>query len=955
MKSTLLVLRKALRPALMTALIALVSYLPSQAQSVLFPGDIAITGYITADDSNATQDDAFSFVLLRSIDANTTIFFTDFGWTNAGKFQSAQTCGVSTGSANDGVIRWTSSTTMLCGSQVRINCSRGLTATAGTVAGITPTFNDSLSFLDLTSGGDQVFAFQGSISAPTLISGVSINKNWDADLDTCTFDSQQSMVPAGFSSFAPAILPNAANARFNCSVSTANSSTLRLAISNNGNWFTDNTLAPPVPVGFQLPLPCTISGCTVAGPTVTSQPVDATICEGTNTTFSVTATGANYYQWQVLDTGNTYLNLSDGGPLSGVNTSTLTITNAPYSLTLSRFRCLVSGPGLPSAASASALLLVNPIPVISGQTPSRVHCENDPSAFSVSVTGQSFLNFQWQMNSGSGWVNLTNTPPFSDVDFAAIQISSVPFAFNGYQFRCVVTGSCGTPATSAPVSLFVNRRPQITAEPVDANICIGNNAEFRVSAVGAALTYRWQIDTGLGFTNLAEAIPFFGTGDDTLFIANPPTSLYGARFRCIIDGVCSPTDTSLVRELRMSVNPSALAFSAGPVNYCGASANNLYTVNPVYPTATYVWSYTGSGVTINPISNGVASVTFGPNATSGSLRVIATNSCAQSPLAFRNITVNPVYSLNDTVSICPGDSVSIFGVWRSTPGNYSALFTTAAGCDSTITRTLRLNTTYNFNNTVMLCSGDSVFAGGAWQTASGTFTDNLQTIAGCDSIVNTNLTVHPSYSFNSQANICQGDSIFIQGGWRTTSGIYTDSYQTDLGCDSIIITSLTVDPSPVVTLALDSVVCLPALPLTLSGGSPAGGIWSGTNVTGNVFNTSTIGLYTINYSYTDGNGCSAVATDVIDVRTCAGLAEFDAQGISIYPIPTNNILYINFSRNLAQDASYIITDVNGRLVADARIVTPQTQVAVDHLENGVYFLTLLNDGIRMTGRIVLVD
>ncbi|NHF61367.1 T9SS type B sorting domain-containing protein [Flavobacteriaceae bacterium TP-CH-4] len=62
-------------------------------------------------------------------------------------------------------------------------------------------------------------------------------------------------------------------------------------------------------------------------PVITTQPIDATICEGSNAQFIVAATGADTYQWQWFD-GTNWTDLSDGGIHSGTDTATLAIVNA---------------------------------------------------------------------------------------------------------------------------------------------------------------------------------------------------------------------------------------------------------------------------------------------------------------------------------------------------------------------------------------------------------------------------------------------------------------------------------------------------------------------------------------------------------------------------------------------------------------------------------------------------
>ncbi len=92
-------------------------------------------------------------------------------------------------------------------------------------------------------------------------------------------------------------------------------------------------------------------------PHITTQPADAVICPGSNTTFSVTATGqaALSYQWQV-DAGSGFGNISNGGVYSGVTTNLLDITGAGLSMNGYYYRCVVTDGGGNSLNSNSALL-----------------------------------------------------------------------------------------------------------------------------------------------------------------------------------------------------------------------------------------------------------------------------------------------------------------------------------------------------------------------------------------------------------------------------------------------------------------------------------------------------------------------------------------------------------------------------------------------------------------------
>ena len=156
--------------------------------------------------------------------------------------------------------------------------------------------------------------------------------------------------------------------------------------------------------------------------------------------------------------------------------------------------------------------------------------------------------------------------------------------------------------------------------------------------------------------------------------------------------------------------------------------------------------------------------------------------------------LNILPSKSDSVDsyICAGDSIFIGGAFRSTPGIYTDNFTTFQFCDSVVIINLMIAPLVNTNLNTSICSGDSLFAGGAWQTSSGSYTDTLFSAFGCDSIVTTNLTVSNTISNNVSTNICLGDSLFVGGSYQYNSGTYFDTTSTASGCDSVTITQLMV-------------------------------------------------------------------------------------------------------------------------------------------------------------------
>jgi hypothetical protein len=99
-------------------------------------------------------------------------------------------------------------------------------------------------------------------------------------------------------------------------------------------------------------------------PYISDQPISSAICEGENTSFSITALGYGLsYQWQANE-GSGFINIVNGNVYSGVNTNILSVTNAGTAMNGYEYRCAVNGSCLPPAISNEAVLIVNERPVV---------------------------------------------------------------------------------------------------------------------------------------------------------------------------------------------------------------------------------------------------------------------------------------------------------------------------------------------------------------------------------------------------------------------------------------------------------------------------------------------------------------------------------------------------------------------------------------------------------------
>ncbi|MFN0134819.1 MAG: immunoglobulin domain-containing protein, partial [Phycisphaerae bacterium] len=125
-----------------------------------------------------------------------------------------------------------------------------------------------------------------------------------------------------------------------------------------------------------------------AGPSISGQPANQSICDSGSAAFSVTASGATAFQWRRGAT-----NLVDGGSTSGATTATLTINPAGAGDAATDYNCVVSN-ACGNSTSDNASLTVGSGPSISGQPSNQSLCGGGSASFSITASGAT--TFQWR-------------------------------------------------------------------------------------------------------------------------------------------------------------------------------------------------------------------------------------------------------------------------------------------------------------------------------------------------------------------------------------------------------------------------------------------------------------------------------------------------------------------------------------------------------------------------------
>lgn len=227
-----------------------------------------------------------------------------------------------------------------------------------------------------------------------------------------------------------------------------------------------------------------------------------------------------------------------------------------------------------------------------------------------------------------------------------------------------------------------------------------------------------------------------------------------------------------------------------------------------------------------------------------------------------------------------------------------------------------------------------------------------------DTILKSNyITVVPACApstVSTSASICQGDSVLVSGIWVLVAGTYYDTLVSVQGCDSVVITDVSVDPLPAMGISgLDSSYCITDAAITLTG-LPAGGSFSGAGVSDSVFDPGVAGagMHNISYSFTDTNGCTNIISQTVNVIFCTGVRpSLLLSSLRFYPNPAGDKLYIVSNSNVP--FSYEIYDLLGReVLVSATGFEGKAVVNLRGLVNGVYFVRVIAGEKVVTRKLV---
>ena len=301
------------------------------------------------------------------------------------------------------------------------------------------------------------------------------------------------------------------------------------------------------------------------------------------------------------------------------------------------------------------------------------------------------------------------------------------------------------------------------------------------------------------------------------------------------------------------------------------------------------------------------------------------------PVLTNKLETHQCYSSinNSSAEVCGNELFDFYGTALDTNGVYLHTAQSVYGCDSIVQLWFtRLQPSSAYINTAV-CSGENFYVGNHVHGLAGIFTDTLQNVNGCDSVVILQLEVFDKDSSSSLQAICAGESFDFYGSSLSSAGVYSHVFQNVHGCDSVLQLSLNVIPPQ--TSIIDIITQDSSYTL------PSGAIVS---MSGTYIDTLVA-----------SNTCDSIVTTFLHL--ISGISNLSMRNVDfrLNPNPANNSVFISMDESML-GAMLTITDVRGRSVAEVELSAINTQLSIAQFAQGVYFVTIENETGMLTRKLV---
>ncbi len=657
---------------------------------------------------------------------------------------------------------------------------------------------------------------------------------------------------------------------------------------------------------------------------------------------------------------------SSGGPLVGtgspfnpVGTATLPNTNTPGTYTF-----YVACPSTPYCRTAVDFV-VNPSPVVNiggpyNQCGGTVALDAGNPGLTFAWSDGTNAQTTTASTSGTYTVTVTNSFSCSTEDAAEVYIQPLPVVNLGIdQAQCggSVTLDAGYPGNtylwsdnSTGQTLTVTTTGTYAVTVTDINSGCTGSDDVNVTFYTFPVVNLGPDHTQCGGTVTLDA----GNAGATYLWSNgatTQTTTVGATgtYRVTVTNATGCTATGSVN---VTINSFPVLGADQADSVCPGYTVNL---NDYYANtyATYVWN------TANPTAVGAGSY---------QLIVTNAAGCADTANVTITNRQKPNLGADVVDSVCVGytyDLWSVFPnsanytsyVWNTptpqevTPGTYTLIVTNASGCMDTVNATIttRQQPVLGADVVDSVCIGytldlttyfpDNSYASYTWNTpnpdsvGAGIYTLIVSNASGCYDTAQVTITwrQQPVVTLTMNSAICYTEPAFTLTGGAPVGGTYnvgdslnvttfnpvvfgvgthhiTYIFTNASGCTDSASVNFTVNPQPQIDTVEQPDLCSGSAPMNLdSFFTPLGGVYSGFGVSQHYFYPALTGAgsFTVNYLYTDANGCKdtldypivvknsvsvSLTVSEVDYTICQGdYVLFTASGAEFYEFFVNGI------------------------------------------------------------------
>ena len=575
----------------------------------------------------------------------------------------------------------------------------------------------------------------------------------------------------------------------------------------------------------------------------TTQPANASVVCGSSTTFKVVTVGdLPVYQWEYRATATSaWLNVVNGGVYSGANTATLSVTNAPASLTGYQYRVVVSGACSGLDFSAPATLTVTPL-IATVSPASTTICTGSIQKLSITNTSPATVV---TVNSAAA-LNITIPDNASTTGItSSLTVAGVP---------------AGVSITSIRVKL------NVTHSWVGDLVFVLKAPNGKILNLGYALTGTGGASGTTGLVNTifaSDGVAEFQSGK------NPYTATFKA------DAFDPSTGDPTVPTGPDGFIPNVTTFGE---LYTAATST---TVNGLWTLALY--DYYPDFQTTNKFNNWSIEVTYSAGLAKG---------------VFTSPTTNTLYT--DAAGTILYDGTTLINTVYAKPTatgvtSYSVIVNN--GLCTTGSLTIPVTVNAPITDTRIIVGNASTCVGGTTfftaTAATGTGVSNQWKVSTDNGVTFTNVVNGGVYSGATTSKLTITGATITMNNYKYKDSLFVTACGSSIVSD---VATLTVNPNPVVTISAPLTRLNPNLTTTITANvtpNPAAtytffrnGV-AVPNTTGNklLVNVDNLGSYTV--SVNDVNGCNGVSSELV-------ISDTANSTLFIYPSPTSGPFQVRY-------------------------------------------------------------